>query len=129
VKGLNVKNNFIKLCTVIAFTASLCSCKNTRHEKSSDHKNRGRDPWVFRLNLDYRPRMLVLALDNELWAAYDMQSPRMYKSWKGGINFNGPMYDDRHNVQPSSKGHTYTIDSARNSPWKLLINGNISVTL
>lgn len=85
-----------------------------------------RDPWIFRINLDNIPRVLVVALSDELWAAYDVEHAKLYKTWKGGINFNGPMYDDRHNVQPSTRGVSYTTDTLRSSPWMLSVNGKIS---
>ncbi len=81
-----------------------------------------RDPAVFRINLDYMPRMLVFALNTELWAAYDVEYSRLYKTWKGGINFNGPMYDDRHNVQSSTRGTVYAVDTTRRSPWMIKMN-------
>ena len=80
------------------------------------------DPDIFRINLDHMPRILVFALDKELWAAYDVEFGRLYKTWKGGINFNGPMYDDRHNVQSSTRGATYSADTVRRSPWKIMGN-------
>ena len=80
-------------------------------------------PSIFRVNLDNMPRILVCALDDELWAAYDVEHSRLYKTWKGGINFNGPMYDDRHNVQPSTQGVAYSVDTSRRSPWQLYLDG------
>jgi cytochrome c len=69
------------------------------------------------------PRILVFALSDELWAAYDVEYSRLYKTWKGGISFNGPMYDDRHNVQSSTRGITYSADTSRRSPWFIKVNG------
>lgn len=85
---------------------------------------RPRNPWVFRVNLDNIPRIVVLALDEELWMAYDTHNAKLYKAWKGDINFNGPMYDDRHNVQPSSRGIIYIVDSVKQSPWRLKLGSS-----
>ena len=87
---------------------------------------RPRDPWVFRVNLDNIPRVLVFALDEEMWAAYDTQQGALYKVWKGGINFNAPMYDDRHNIQPSTRGVAYTGNTEDRSVWQLARNGSTS---
>ncbi len=67
--------------------------------------------------------MLVLALNDEMWAAYDVQQARLYKVWKGGISFNGPMYDNRHQIQPSTQEAAYMVNTARQSLWRLNSNG------
>lgn len=84
-----------------------------------DEGERDRDPRVFRVNLDEKPRIVVLALDDDLWAAYDAPRAGLYKLWKGGIHFTGPMYDDRHLVQPQSQGFAYAVDAGTDSPWQL----------
>ena len=50
---------------------------------------RPRDPWVVRCNLDGRPRMVVFALDQQLWCAYDAQRCAFYAAWKGGVSGSG----------------------------------------
>src|SRR5258705_1550524 len=50
---------------------------------------RARDPWVLRCALDGRPRMVVFALDKELWCAYDAQHCSLYAAWKGGVRGSG----------------------------------------
>lgn len=109
------------LLLTVLFTAILAG---TGCNQSDTAIQPARDPAVFRINLDFMPRMLVFALSNELWAAYDVEFGRLYKTWKGGINFNGPMYDDRHNVQSSTKGITYSADTTRKSPWAIVANNN-----
>jgi hypothetical protein len=65
---------------------------------------RPRDPWVLRCVLDGRPRMLVVALDRDLWAAYDTQSCTLARTWRGDVNFDGPVYTTAHGPQPTSRG-------------------------
>jgi hypothetical protein len=105
----------------IGLTSLLTTFSGCSHRDSAFHA--GRDPSVFRVNLDFMPRVLVFALSDELWAAYDVEYSRLYKTWKGGISFNGPMYDDRHNVQSSTRGITYSADTSRRSPWFIKVNG------
>lgn len=50
---------------------------------------RARDPWVLRCNLDGRPRMVVFALDKQMWCAYDAQRCALYAAWKGGLRGEG----------------------------------------
>ena len=65
---------------------------------------RPRDPWVFRCVLEERPRMLVLALHEDLWVAYDTSNCSLYGIWSGGIDFAGAVYDTRHGPQPQLGG-------------------------
>jgi len=65
------------------------------------------DPWVVRVNLDGRPNMIGLALNKEMYAAYDGKMGAIYKVWKGDIKFTGPVYDNIHGPQPLSKGESY----------------------
>jgi|SRR5690349_3137359 len=50
---------------------------------------RARDPWVQRCALDGKPRMVVFALDKEMWCAYDAQHCSLYAVWKGGLRGSG----------------------------------------
>jgi hypothetical protein len=69
---------------------------------------RARDPWVFRCVLDHKPRMVVLALSDDMWVAYDAATCALYKAWKGGVNFDGPVYTTVHGPQPTTVGRAYT---------------------
>ena len=44
---------------------------------------RPRDPWVFRCELEGRPRTLVVALQTELWLAYDTESCALIRATRG----------------------------------------------
>ena len=54
---------------------------------------RGRDPWAFRLTLENKTRMLVAALRQDLWVAYNPANGTLHKVWSGGIQFRGKVYD------------------------------------
>src|SRR5688572_13786277 len=78
---------------------SLISCDS--------RKKRPRDPWVFRSVLDQKPRMVTVALDENLYVAYDARQCQPYKAWKGGVILDGPVYTTNHGPQPTSKGYAY----------------------
>ena len=60
------------------------------------------EPWALRSVLDYRPRMITLALDSELYVAYDLQQCGLYKAWKGGVKWEGIVYTDTKTMQPAT---------------------------
>lgn len=68
---------------------------------------RPRDIWVFRSVLDKRARMVTVALNEEMWAAYDATNCGPYKVWKGGVKFDGAVYTTQHGPQPTSQGTPY----------------------
>lgn len=85
---------------------------------------RGREVWVFRTVLDTKPRMLVLALAPNLWAAYNTQDGTLGKVWRGGMKFSGTIYDGKHGPQPVSKGPALLdrLEDSREN-WQVLQNG------
>ncbi len=80
------------------------------------------DPWVVRVNMDGRPNMIGLALNKEMYAAYDGKMGALYKVWKGGIKFTGPVYDNIHGPQPLSEGESYIQEELVTSPWSVTSN-------
>jgi cytochrome c len=90
--------------------------------QSSDVQ-RPRDPFIFRINLDGRARMLVTGLHEGLWAAYDTQRGGLYRLWDAGVRFRGPVYDTVHAVQPESLGEAYILNEIADSPWRIRRNG------
>ena len=54
---------------------------------------RGRDPWAFRLTLESKTRMLVVALRSDLWLAYNPANGALHKVWASGVWFRGKVYD------------------------------------
>lgn len=59
----------------------------------ADSPARGRDPWAFRMVLENKTRMLVLALRPDLWAAHNPANGTLHKVWGGGIQFRGKVWD------------------------------------
>ena len=83
---------------------------------------RPRDPWVFRCVLDRKPRIVTLALSDEMWIAYDATTCGVYKAWKGGVNFDGPVYTTVHGPQPTSVGSSYT-EGFEGDVWEANVAG------
>ncbi|GAA5125796.1 hypothetical protein JIN84_14670 [Luteolibacter yonseiensis] len=54
---------------------------------------RGREPWAFRMILENKTRMLVLALRSDLWASYNPANGTLHKVWNGGVQFQGKVWD------------------------------------
>lgn len=78
---------------------------------------RPQQPWAIRSVLDYRPRMLTLALDSTMYVAYDLETCRFYKAWKGGVNWDGIVYNDLKVIQPTSWGVEYASDAGADPGW------------
>jgi cytochrome c len=87
---------------------------------------RPREVWAIRSVLDTKPRMLSIALNEELWVAYNTQTAGLYKAWTGGIKFDGPVYTSAHGPQPTSQGVTY-FEEAISNPWRIL-QGGLEIT-
>lgn len=85
---------------------------------------RPHEPWVFRSVLDEKPRMVTLALHNDVWAAYSAENGALYKVWKGGVNFDGAVYTTVHGPQPSTLGDAWFINE-HDSPWQVESEGQI----
>ena len=85
-------------------------------------RERGHDPWVFRLVLDDRPRMLVAALAPQLWVAYDAQQATLHRVWSGGVNLDGAVYNAHHGPQPMSLGQPL-LSGAIEEPWHFVRPG------
>jgi len=98
----------------------LISC-NAPHKKIK----RPSDPWVLRSVLDYRPRMITLALDSTCFVAYDLNKCGLYKVWKGGVNWEGIVYTDTKAMQPTTWGQHYLLDESFSTPWSIEVDGKI----
>ncbi len=48
--------------------------------------------------------MVVVALHQDVWTAYDATDCRMYRVWDGDVKFTGSVYDTLHGPQPSIQG-------------------------
>jgi len=102
---------------------SLLSCNSDRVSHSGQSL-RPMDTWVYRTVLDEMPRMLFAALHRDLYVAYDTQKAKLYKAWKGVVNFQGAVYDGAHGPQPTTVGDAYMIDHSGEDVWKLVSAGS-----
>lgn len=92
---------------------------------TNPHQVYSAPPWVMRLNLDHRPQMIGLALNKDLYAAYDAQLGALYKVWKGDILLTGPVYDNIHGQQPITRGAAYIQDTLAQNPWAIKVGEKI----
>ena len=104
-------NHFAVLLPVFALLISSCSGPTS--------PERPIDPWVYRSVLDERPRMITIALHDDLWSAYDVRRCGLYKAWKGGVIFDGAVYTTKHGPQPNSYGAAYITDLLEQPIWWL----------
>lgn len=102
------------LITLFIFTSS-CKKKGT----VSEGPERPYQPWIFRSVLDTQPRILTLALHDNLWAAYHTDSCSLYKVWRGYVHLQGAVYDNAHGPQPISIGDAWVVN-AHKKPWKVI---------
>jgi len=79
--------------------------------------------WYLRSVVDLRPRMMTLALDEEMYVAYDLERCALYKTWKGGLALNGATFNNLKTVQPTSWGITYQVDSLLRPRWTIEQDG------
>ncbi len=102
---------FKAFCLLVIIVLASC-------EQPIDYK-RPKDTWVFRSVMDKKPRMLTVALHQDLYASYDLRTGNLYKAWKGGVRYEGAVYTTAHGVQPTSTGYPYVYDSTTQTQWKL----------
>lgn len=76
-----------------------------------DPPPRGRDPFIFRLALDDRPRMCVAALRSDLYLAYDPLTCGLTKAFGGGVEFRGKVFDFSQQTS-ASRAPIYFADEA-----------------
>ena len=120
-----MKNTHLLLLATVLLGCILFTCKSDTHMSSSSSAShidyeRAHSPWVFRSVLDSMPRMITLALNDKMWAAYSTQEAKLYKVWKGFVNFDGAVYNTVHGPQPNTIGDAY-ISNAINNPWFIQI--------
>ncbi|MGV3503018.1 MAG: PA14 domain-containing protein [Adhaeribacter sp.] len=118
-----LKGSSILLFASFLFYLASCSLTTPNQALSSPPPpNRPREPWVMRLALDDRPRILGVALHPKLWLAYSTQTASLYKAWAGRISFNGRVYNTGDGMQPASLGITY-LEEPEESPWLIRYKG------
>ena len=59
--------------------------------------------------MDLQPRMITLALSDDLWVSYNASTGELYRAWPGGVDFAGPVYNQAHGPQPTSIGPAYLV--------------------
>ncbi|MFB9295761.1 c-type cytochrome [Persicitalea jodogahamensis] len=111
--------NFSK---VLILTSLIFTLTGSRLVKE-DEVQRPLEVWAIRSVLDKKPRMLTVALDKEMYIAYDMTRCKIYKVWKGGISMDGTAYTGKKEIQPTSWGANYLSDSSQNFNWTAKLDG------
>lgn len=81
------------------------------------------DPWVLRSVLDGQPRIVTVALHDNLFIAFDAAHAGLYKAWKGGVNFDGAVYTSKHGPQPTANGYAYYEQKLRAPVWLIEQDG------
>ena len=104
----------VKLTAAFLVVALLWHCATTSANKVDI--DRPLSPWVFRSVLDQQPRMITLALHDDVWAAYNTQNCALYKVWKGNVNLDGAVYTTIHGPQPSTLGNSW-FENKYPQPW------------
>ena len=79
--------------------------------------------WVFRSVLDKRPRVITVALHNNLYVAYDGTNCGVFKIWKEGVKLDGAVYTTKHGPQPTSIGKPYSMGLVDEQIWSLYKDG------
>ena len=97
-------------------------CSNCASDAEKREANRPMSPWVFRSVIDAQPRMITLALDKDLYAAYRTDSCAIYKVWRGGVNLDGAVYTSNHGPQPATLGDAYFVNE-QYQPWSIRRKG------
>ena len=117
-------HQFLLFLAVVVFTYCKTDEADTTNTTPVDHfdVDRPYNPWVFRSVLDLQPRIITLALHDNLWVAYNTNDGSLYKVWKGMVNFDGAVYTTLHGPQPTSLGNAYFINQHKN-PWLVIANG------
>ena len=99
---------------IITYIFLLFSC----NQNGNSDEKRPLEAWVFRSVLDRNPRILTVALHQNLFVAYHTKTGGLYKAWKGNVMFDGPVYTTAHGPQPISIGDAYMVNK-HISPWFL----------
>ena len=73
--------------------------------------------WAFRSVIDGMPRVLTLALNNNLYVGYNTYHCGITKIWKEGVVKQGPVYNQKHGPQPITKGGKYLEFPMKESAW------------
>ncbi|MEZ4773714.1 MAG: PA14 domain-containing protein [Bacteroidia bacterium] len=111
-----LRSLFFSFCGAILVALMFAGCTQPTPQ-------RGHSPWVFRTSLDDQPRMLVAALSDSFWVAYQTEYAALSIVWRDGVNFDGPVYTTRHGRHPSTKGNFF-LKNPPDSPWEIQEGGS-----
>ncbi len=109
---------FTLLASLVLLSVLSLSCSEDNPKSSTAGIERPYEPWIFRSVLDQSPRIITLALNDKLWAAYHTTTGGLYKAWKGEVLFDGPVYTNNHGPQPMTIGDAY-VQNDDKSVWGL----------
>ena len=115
--------SILKNSSYLILVCTIFGCFLACNKEAHDNHERPLDVWTFRSVLDKKPRMLTVALDSQLYVAYDLAQSTLYKAWKGGVTMDGAPYTSKKNIQPTSWGTTYISDSLLQQQWVVKRNG------
>lgn len=90
---------------------------------------RPKEAWVFRSVLDKRARIITVALNKELYVAYDGNNCGIFKIWKEGVIYSGTIWDTKHGPQPISNGKSYSEGIVDEQIWFVKKNDKILNTV
>ncbi len=113
---------FLKYTFFVFFIFIFAQCSQDDRSTKRPIEN-----WVFRSVLDWHPRMITLALSDQVWAAYHTATGGLYKVWKGSVYFDGAVYTQTHGPQPITIGNSYFENNYTN-PW-FILNGADSISV
>ena len=108
-------NKFVAV-SLLLLSTTFFSCET---EVAPQSIERPYDPWVFRSVLDETPRVITLALHDQIWIAYSTENAALLKAWKGRVLFEGAVYTTAHGPQPLSIGDIY-FEQKNESPWLVM---------
>jgi cytochrome c len=73
--------------------------------------------------LDQQVRMLTLRFGEDRFAAYHLGDAQLRKVWRGGVLWNGAVFNNIKTVQPESYGNSYWQSEEHPLVWTLETNG------
>ncbi len=122
--SMNIPANRLFRLSRQVVSLSICCFFLTGCEPETAVFERDRDPWVMRSVLDEEIRMVTLALHKDGYAAYNTANCALYKVWRGGVHWDGAVFNNVKTVQPVSWGDAYLQKPSNDKPWKIQQNGD-----
>ncbi len=114
---MSATSYFFKITYLLILTVIFLSC-GKGNEPTTEGPERPYQPWIFRSVLDEQPRIITLALHDDVWAAYHTDSCSLYKVWKGHVHLQGAVYDNGHGPQPITIGDGWIVNPYKR-PWRV----------